>query len=143
MRFSVLIVDDSEPFLEVARDLLEREGVDVLGVASTTAEALAQVGQKGPDVVLVDVHLGAESGLDLARQLSTDRAGQGAAVILMSTYDEADLAGLITDCPVSGFVAKSELSAAAIDQLRPQAPLTVRGAPGGSRDPVGVPTREV
>jgi two-component system, NarL family, nitrate/nitrite response regulator NarL len=34
-----LIVDDNQPFLDAARLLLEREGVDVVGVATTTAEA--------------------------------------------------------------------------------------------------------
>src|SRR5258706_10511389 len=35
-----LIVDDNQPFLDAARMLLEREGVAVVGIATTSAEAL-------------------------------------------------------------------------------------------------------
>ena len=40
MALRCLIVDDSAPFLAAARKLLEREGISVVGVASTSAEAL-------------------------------------------------------------------------------------------------------
>jgi len=117
MTLSVVIVDDSELFLDAARDLLERGGVAVLGVASTAAEALDQVRQLQPDAVLVDVHLGAESGLDLVRRLSEDgRCGRSTA-ILMSTYTQAELAGLIDDVPAAGFVTKGALSVEAVDEI--------------------------
>ena len=45
-------------FLAAARDLLEREGISVVGVASTGDQALAYAGALRPDVVLVDVDLG-------------------------------------------------------------------------------------
>lgn len=108
-----LIVDDNALFLEAASLLLRREGLIVVGVASSTAEAQRKVQGLEPDVVLVDVALGSESGLELARSLS----GCGSAVILISTRSEADLADLTTDIPAAGFIAKSELSAAAIRRL--------------------------
>ena len=58
-----------EPFLEAARVLLQREGVEVVGVASTSAETLRRAAQLRPDVVLVDIMLGRESGFDLTRRL--------------------------------------------------------------------------
>lgn len=118
MSLSVVIVDDSELFLDAARDLLERGGVAVLGVASTAAAALEQVRRLQPDVVLVDVHLGAESGPALVRQLTEDRRCGRSTAILMSTYSEADLAGLIDDVPAAGFVTKSALSVGAVDEIR-------------------------
>jgi DNA-binding NarL/FixJ family response regulator len=54
-----LIVDDNDGFLQAARARLNREGIDVVGVASTSAEAVARVGELRPDVVLVDIRLGA------------------------------------------------------------------------------------
>jgi two-component system nitrate/nitrite response regulator NarL len=116
MGFSVLIVDDNGSFLEAARALLEREGVHVLGVASTTAQALGQAEQLRPDVVLVDINLGGESGFDLARRLVQEQPDSG-SVILMSTDAEADFAELIAASPANGFVAKSELSTSAIRLL--------------------------
>jgi len=107
-----LIVDDSASFLDAASSLLTREGLAVAGVASSTAEALEQIELLRPDVALVDVSLGTESGLDLARKLA--ETGYDGAVILISTRGEADLMDLIAGTPSAGFVPKAELSAAAI-----------------------------
>jgi DNA-binding NarL/FixJ family response regulator len=111
-----LIVDDSESFLAAARDLLERGGLIIEGVASTSAEALERAAASRPDVVLVDIFLGEESGFDLARRL-VEQDGSRSTVILISTHSEADLADLIAASPAAGFVPKAELSAAAVKQL--------------------------
>ena len=111
-----LIVDDNESFLDAARALLEREGMIVAGVASTSAEALSRIEAVRPDVVLVDIFLGEESGLELARRLDEDDVGE-ATVILISTHREADLADLIAASPAAGFIPKAELSAMAIRRI--------------------------
>jgi CheY-like chemotaxis protein len=72
MPLRCLIVDDNGAFLDAARLLLEREGVTVVGVASSIAEALRQARALLPDVSLVDIGLGEESGFDLARLLTQD-----------------------------------------------------------------------
>jgi len=114
MRIRCLIVDDNPSFLVAARVLLERQGLTIAGVASTGAEALRQAETLRPNVVLVDISLGKESGLDLARRLIGDDPDDGAAVILISTRVEEDVADLIADSPAVGFLTKSELSASAI-----------------------------
>jgi len=111
MALRVLIVDDNANFLEVARDLLEREGLAVVGIASTSAEALQRARELQPEVILVDVDLGEESGFDLAQQLAASEVGR---IVLVSAYPEADFADLIGTSPAVGFVSKSQLSAAAI-----------------------------
>jgi CheY-like chemotaxis protein len=112
-----LIVDDSPHFLEVARSLLEREGVVVVGVASTTAEALRRAEELTPDVVLLDLDLGGESGFDLARRLERETDLGPSQVILISAYAEEDFADLIITSPVAGFLSKSDLSARAIREI--------------------------
>jgi CheY-like chemotaxis protein len=114
-----LIVDDNEAFLEAVRVLLEREGLSVAGVASTYAEALELFEALRPDLVLVDIFLGEESGFELARRLAEDGRGQGdaATIILISTQAQADLADLIAASPAAGFLAKTELSAKAIGRI--------------------------
>jgi len=109
-----LIVDDNRRFLDAARGLLEREGITVVGVASTSAEALDQVQQWRPDVTLVDIDLGNESGFELVRRLADLTPLR---TILISTHAEQDYADLIAASPAIGFVAKSALSAAAIQAL--------------------------
>jgi CheY-like chemotaxis protein len=108
-----LIVDDNESFLEVARGLLEQEGLRVAGVASTAAEAFRQVQALDPDIVLVDVFLGEESGLELGRRL----VDEGQTVILISTHPEEELADLIAGSSAVGFLQKGELSAEAIRRI--------------------------
>jgi DNA-binding NarL/FixJ family response regulator len=116
MAFRVLIVDDNRLFLEAARSLLQREGLSVVGVAATSAEALEHAEELQPEVVLVDIMLGGESGFDLARRLAGhDQAAP--AVILISTYSEADFADLIAESPAIGFLPKPGLSAAAIRRI--------------------------
>jgi DNA-binding NarL/FixJ family response regulator len=112
-----LIVDDSNAFLETASALLERQGVMVVGVASNTTGALQQARALQPDVILVDIGLGDESGFDLARLLARDGQGGSAKVILISTRDEADYTELIAESPAAGFLAKSELSARGIGRI--------------------------
>jgi CheY-like chemotaxis protein len=117
MPLRCLLVDDNEGFLKAASLLLEREGVTVVGVASRIAEALQQAGALRPDVILVDIGLGDESGFDLARLPVQDDRGDGAEVILISTAAEADYRELIDESPAAGFLPKSELSARDITRI--------------------------
>jgi CheY-like chemotaxis protein len=111
-----LLVDDSPRFLEAARGLLERQGVAVVGVAASGAEALARAAELRPDVTLVDLDLGGESGLELAWRLHGDGRA-GGPVILVSTRAEEDYAELVAASPAVGFLAKTALSATAIRDL--------------------------
>src|SRR5262245_38630645 len=121
MRIRCLIVDDNALFLRSAAALLERQGLEVVGVASNSADATRLVRELRPDVTLVDVNLGAEDGFALARQLS-ELPGASPKVILVSTHPEEDLYDLIVASPALGFVAKARLSAQAIgDLLEPAA----------------------
>jgi DNA-binding NarL/FixJ family response regulator len=116
VRIRCLIVDDNQSFLKAARVLLERQGLTI-GVASTSAEALRQAEFARPDVVLVDISLGEESGLDLARRLAEHDVGEEAEVVLISTRTEDEVADLIAGIPAAGFLPKSELSAGAIRRI--------------------------
>jgi DNA-binding NarL/FixJ family response regulator len=110
-----VIVDDDEAFIKAAQALLERDGLTVVGVANSCAEAVQRAGALRPDVVLIDIRLGEESGFEVARRLAD--LGQSAALIMISTHAEADYADLIAESPTAGFVPKAELSAAAIRRI--------------------------
>ena len=115
MKLRCVIVDDDKAFLHVARAVLERDGVTVAGVAHTCAEAVERAEALRPDVLLIDIRLGEESGFDVARQLAGD--GQAATLIMISTHARDDYADLIAESPAAGFVAKADLSAAAIRRI--------------------------
>jgi DNA-binding NarL/FixJ family response regulator len=112
-----LIVDDNAHFRGAARTALERGGIDVVGVASNNAEALRRYVELRPDVTLVDVDLGAESGFDLAELLHRTGWPDPSPVVLISSHSEQDLTELIAASPAIGFVPKISLSADAIRSL--------------------------
>jgi CheY-like chemotaxis protein len=114
MAQTCLIVDDSVEFLRAARSLLEREGLAVVGVAASCSDALERIGELRPDIVLVDIDLGGESGFEVARRIAKAAPPN---VILISTHAEDDFAELIAESPAAGFISKSELSASAIHSL--------------------------
>lgn len=105
-----VIVDDNPCYLAAPGDRLEREGMRVVAFASTGAEALQQTRALDPDLVLVDIDLGEESGFDVARRLAA-AARPETRVILISVYAEGDFADLIEESPAIGFVSKCAMSA--------------------------------
>ena len=118
MPLQCIIVDDYQPFLKVARANLERQGMAVIGVASNGTEALRQARELNPDVALVDISLGTESGFDVAREIDPHVG----IVILISSddhYADDDYAELIAGSPAVGFLSKATLSADAISELVP------------------------
>ena len=108
-----LIVDDSVDFIRVSRGILEGDKLTVVGVATTAADGIQRARELNPDVVLVDIDLGEDSGLDLVRRLA-DGNEHAPAAILISTHPEEDFSDLIAESPAVGFVSKSDLSPAAI-----------------------------
>ena len=117
MPLRCLIVDDSPRFLDAGRSLLERQGITVVGSASNSAEALQRATELRPDVILIDIDLGGESGFELARQLLREAGKSRSAVILISTHCEQDYAELIAASPALGFLPKAAVSAGAIQEL--------------------------
>jgi DNA-binding NarL/FixJ family response regulator len=117
VRLRCLIVDDNPSFLDAAGTLLERQGLAIAGVASNGDDALRLAQEQRPDVVLLDIGLGEESGFDVARQLASANGVTDLTVILISTHAESEFADLIEKAPAAGFVAKSQLSADAIRRL--------------------------
>ena len=112
-----LIVDDSLQFLKAARGWLECQGIAVVGVASTVAQALQLAAELHPDVVLVDIDLGGESGFELASRLQRKADVDSLRVILISAYAEEDYAELIAASPAVGFLPKTALSGPRIRDL--------------------------
>jgi CheY-like chemotaxis protein len=112
-----VIVDDSPEFRVVAPPLLEREGIAVVAVASTAAEGLDRARALQPDVALVDINLGGESGFELARRLALATDLPSTSVILVSAHSAADLVDLVAVSPVLGFLSKPDMSAKAVRDL--------------------------
>ncbi len=115
MGTSVLIVDDHPSFRATARALLQAEGYDVVGEAENGAAAIRAARELRPDVVLLDVQLPDFDGFEVASRLCGN--GDAPAIVLTSSRDAADFGPLVAKSGARGFVAKAELSGAALATL--------------------------
>jgi DNA-binding NarL/FixJ family response regulator len=106
----VLLVDDSEAFLEAATKFLQAlAGVEVVARAASGAEALTQAEALKPDLILLDVVMPGMSGIEAARLV---RQGDHAPKVVVLTLHNTDA---YRDCAAragaDGFVAKDDLVA--------------------------------
>jgi CheY-like chemotaxis protein len=130
MSVRCLIVDDNRDFLRAATDLLERSGIAVVGVASTGPEASRASAELQPDVVLVDIDLGEESGFDVARQLAGQVGRDQPRVILMSAHSAEDFTDMVAESPTTSFLLKEALTGPAVLKLLASAGVAAHGDRG-------------
>ena len=111
----ILLVDDHVAFAASARALLASEGADIVGVAHSGEEALAQFAVLLPDLVLLDICLPGMSGIDVAHRVS--HGIHRADVILISSDADAATDPDVQNAPVLGFLHKRDLTWCSIDAL--------------------------
>jgi DNA-binding NarL/FixJ family response regulator len=109
---TVLIVDDHDAFRASAAALLEAEGFTVVGGVDAGEAALRAYERTRPDVVLVDIDLPGIDGFAVAEQLAA--ADKPPCVVLISGREASDYRVRVAAAPVRGFLAKRELSGAAL-----------------------------
>src|SRR3954451_17470665 len=114
MPIRCLIVDDNSSFRHEMGGWLKEQGLEVIGGAASAAEALQQIAELRPDVALIDIDLGRDSGLTLATRLRETPGPAVPNVILISPHDGEAFAELIEQSSALGFLPKTELSGAAI-----------------------------
>ena len=103
----VLVVDDEPAFRNVARQLLELRGYDVVAEAGCAESALDAVERVALQAVLLDVRLGDDDGFDVCRRLT--QARPGLAVLLASTGEYEHCHELVAASGARGFVSKTRL----------------------------------
>jgi CheY-like chemotaxis protein len=82
-RQSILVVEDNEDNQEIARISLEREGYRV-EIAATSAEVRQRISAHRPDLILMDVRLGSEDGLEVASALKADPATAAIPIVALT-----------------------------------------------------------
>lgn len=91
----VVVVDDHPVFrLGMAALLDSLAGVDVVGAAASAAEAHDVVAGASPDVVLMDLHLGEDSGIEATREIVRRHPDLAVLVITMQEDDESVVASM-------------------------------------------------
>jgi DNA-binding NarL/FixJ family response regulator len=103
----ILIVDDHPLFRDGLRQLIDREpGVSVCGEATDAEEAMRLVRETKPDLVIVDISLGNQSGIDLIKNLKADDAEL--PLLVVSMHDESLYAERALRAGAMGYVMKHE-----------------------------------
>jgi DNA-binding NarL/FixJ family response regulator len=111
----VLVVDDHPSFRHCTRALLAAEGFEVVGEAEDGASAVSLAAELAPDFVLLDIQLPDIDGFEVAsRLLERDPT---LPIVLVSSRDRAEYGARIEASGARGFVAKADLTAAALEGL--------------------------
>jgi CheY-like chemotaxis protein len=94
MNQRILVVDDNPDSIAIMRTILETKGYQVL-VAASGVEALQQVKDESPDLVLLDVMMPEMSGIEVLQQIKEDAQTGRLPVILVTakTHDDDVLSG--------------------------------------------------
>lgn len=115
---TVLIVDDHSGYRAVASAVVDAApGFSVVGTATDTTEALTVLDQlpAPPDLILMDVNLGRQSGIEATGMILTRHPD--VKVVLISTLASDDLPPEATTCGADGYLPKMKLTTAALEDV--------------------------
>jgi DNA-binding NarL/FixJ family response regulator len=106
-KLNVLLVDDNPQFRKAARDVIAAlPCVAGIECANSGAEALAQIGQLNPDLVLTDIMMPEMSGFELIRKLRTRCAPP--RIMAVTLHDSAEYRAAVLRSGAEGLVSKRE-----------------------------------
>ncbi|MFT3855528.1 MAG: response regulator transcription factor [Ilumatobacteraceae bacterium] len=112
----VLVVDDQERFLAVARTVVERTaGFTLVGAAGDGAAAIEQALALRPDLVLMDINMPVLDGIEAARRIAVE--APEVVVVLLSSYARDDLPAGALDGGARDYLHKEELGPGALRAL--------------------------
>jgi DNA-binding NarL/FixJ family response regulator len=100
----VVVVDDHDLFRTGLRNLLETEGIDVVGDAADGAEAVRLVHEVQPDVVVMDLHMPGMDGVEATRRIAHDAPLTRVLTLTISADDEDVLDSILAGA--CGYILK-------------------------------------
>ncbi len=113
----VFLLDDHEIVRRGVRDLLEAAGdLEVVGEASTAAEALARIPATAPDVAVLDVRLPDGSGVEVCREVRSARPELACLMLTSFSDDEALFEAIVAGAV--GYVLKEVGSGELVSSIR-------------------------
>ncbi|HLK04615.1 MAG TPA: response regulator transcription factor [Candidatus Acidoferrum sp.] len=116
MSARILLVDDHALVRQGLRSLLEREGFLVVGEAADGLEALELCRALAPDIVVMDISMPSQNGLNAAREIQ--KTCSDSKVILLTQHSEDMYIADALEAGVSGYVLKSQASSDLLHALR-------------------------
>ncbi len=100
----VFLLDDHEVVRRGVRELLEEAGFEIVGEASTAAEALARIPPTRPDVAVLDVRLPDGNGVEVCREVRD--LVPGLSCLMLTSYSDDDALFEAIMAGASGYVLK-------------------------------------
>jgi len=101
----ILLVEDNEANQMLASAVLELEGFDV-HVAGSAVEALDQITEGVPDLILMDVQLPGQDGLSLTRQLKNDPATAAIPIVALTAHAMSGDRATALGAGCAGYISK-------------------------------------
>src|SRR5262245_14595481 len=112
----ILLVDDHTLVRQGLRSLLEREGFTIVGEASDGLEAVERARALSPDIVVMDISMPSENGLNAAREIH--KSFPDTKVILLTQHSEDMYIADALEAGVAGYVLKSQVSSDLLHAIR-------------------------
>jgi two-component system invasion response regulator UvrY len=113
---AVLIVDDQAPFRRAARAVVTATpGFEVVGEAESGEEAVEMAKALRPGLVLMDINLPGINGIEATRRITSSYPD--AVVMLLSTYQSADLPADADSCGAAAYVHKEDFGPALVKDV--------------------------
>ena len=106
MNLKVLVVDDTEHVRDMLVQMLELDGFDVVGQASSGEKAIDLAQSSDPNVIVMDYVMPELDGLSAAKAIKKDRPAQ--AIILYTAYLDANVENQAREAGVALVVGKVE-----------------------------------
>lgn len=106
MNQKILVVEDTDHVREMLVHMLDLDGFQVVGEASSAQAAIEMISQKDPDVVVMDYKMPDMDGLTAAKTIRNDRPAQ--AIILYTAYLDPELETQAKEAGVALCIAKLE-----------------------------------
>lgn len=110
--YKLLIVDD-EPLVQVGiKSMLpwNNLNIEIIGIASNGQAALSIIEANMPDIVITDIKMPIMSGLELAKICMERYEDRQPAFIILTSYEDFELAREALSCHVSDYLVKLELT---------------------------------
>lgn len=111
----VLVAEDNQAMRETLGELLEEEGIEVVGKAVDGVDMLAQAERLQPDLILMDLRMPRMDGIDATRAVK--QLLPNVRVLMLSAYADPGLSDSAREAGADGYVVKGSAYAELLDSI--------------------------